>query len=97
MTEDRTLVYDPVAPAVTAARHGRQSLDTLTGKTIGFIDNAKPNFNLLADDLAELLVSRYGVAKVVRHRKRSSANGAGDSALDDIARQCDAVIAGSGD
>lgn len=97
MKEDCMLVYDPVAPAATEARHGRLALDTLAGKTVGFIDNAKPNFNLLADDLAELLVARYGVAKIVRHRKRSSANGAGDAKLDELARECDAVIAGSGD
>ncbi|HWI13899.1 MAG TPA: hypothetical protein VNT02_06575, partial [Burkholderiales bacterium] len=92
MHEDRTLVYDPVAPAAAGARHARLSLDTLAGRTVGFIDNAKPNFNLLADDLAELLVSRHGVAKIVRHRKRSAAIGAGDAVLDDLARQCDAVI-----
>jgi hypothetical protein len=97
MNEARTLVYDPVAPTSNAAQHRRVSLDTLAGKTVGFIDNAKPNFNLLADDLAELLASRYGVSKIVRHRKRSSAMGAGEAALDDIARQCDAVVAGSGD
>lgn len=97
MSTESILVYDPVAPAANAAHHGRLALDTLAGKTIGFIDNAKPNFNLLADELAQLLTSRYGVAGIVRHRKRSSAMGAGDAALDDIARRCDAVIAGSGD
>jgi hypothetical protein len=97
MSDDRVLVYDPVAPTANAARHGRRSLDTLAGKTVGFIDNAKPNFNVLADDLAELLMSRYGVANVVRHRKCSSAMGAGEAKLDELAQQCDAVIAGSGD
>lgn len=97
MSNDRTLVYDPVAPGANAAQHGRLALDSLAGKTVGFIDNAKPNFTLLADDLGELLVSRYGVAKVVRHKKRSSAMGAGDAALDRLAAECDAVIAGSGD
>jgi len=28
----------------------------LRGKTIGFIDNTKPNFDVLADEMAELLV-----------------------------------------
>ena len=97
MSDDRTLVYDPTSPAATAARHARLALDRLAGKTVGFIDNAKPNFNLLADDLAELLKTRYGVAKVVRHKKRSSAMGAGDAALDALTAECDVVIAGSGD
>jgi len=29
-------------------------VDTLKGKVVGFIDNAKPNFNHLADDIGEL-------------------------------------------
>lgn len=97
MSSDRTLVYDPVAPCANEPQHARLALDTLAGKVVGFIDNAKPNFNHLADDLAGLLVSRYGVTKVVRHRKRSSAMGAGDAVLDRLAQECDAVIAGSGD
>jgi hypothetical protein len=97
MSNDRTLVYDPVAPGSSEAKYARRALDTLKGKTVGFIDNAKPNFNLLADDLAELLVLRHGVAKIVRHRKRSAAISAGAETLDTLAAECDLVIAGSGD
>lgn len=92
-----TLVYDPVAPDLATAAHARRALDTLAGKTVGFIDNAKPNFEQLADELAVLLQSRYGVAQVIRHKKRSAAQGAGDAVLDHLANECDAVIAGSGD
>lgn len=92
-----TLVHDPVAPGANAARRGRLALDTLAGATVGFIDNAKPNFEQLADELAQLLVAHHGVARVVRHKKRSSAMGAGDAALDRLAAECDLVIAGSGD
>ena len=45
---------------------------SLAGKTIGFIDNSKPNFNYLVDDLSELLVSKHGVAGVIKRRKRSA-------------------------
>ena len=90
------LVYEPVAPCLTEARESRQSLDSLAGKVIGFIDNAKPNFNHLADDLAELLVGKYGVAGVVRHRKRGQVP-AGDAVIRELAEKCDAVITGSGD
>ena len=91
-----TLIYDPVAPARSEARQSRQALDRLAGKVVGFIDNAKPIFNHLADDLAELLVRNYGVAEVVRHRKRGQVP-AGDAVIREIAEQCDAVITGSGD
>jgi hypothetical protein len=91
------LVYDPVAPCLTAPHESRRSLDRLEGKVIGFIDNAKPNFNLLADDLSELLVGRYGVARVVRQRKRSASQGLAEAAMNALAEECDAVITGSGD
>src|SRR6185295_3246777 len=59
---DRTLVYDPTAPTSNAPRGSAPALDGLAGKVVGFIDNAKPNFHYLVDDLAELLTTQYGVA-----------------------------------
>ena len=47
-------------------------LSSLAGKVVGFIDNAKPNFGLLAEDIAELMKSKLGVARVVTHRKPSA-------------------------
>lgn len=91
------LVFDPVAPCHTEPQQLRHALDGLAGKRVGFIDNAKPNFDHLADDLAELLVSRYGVAAVIKRRKKSAGVPAPDSMLQEIADQCDAVITGSGD
>ncbi len=46
------LVYDPVAPCYNKPQLSRGALDTLAGKTIGFIDNSKPNFQYLVDDLS---------------------------------------------
>ena len=91
----RTRVLDPTAPPHHAPRELR-TLDALAGKTIGFIDNAKPNFNYLVDDLGELLVSRYQVAAVVKHRKPGQVP-VEESALRDMVARCDAVITGSGD
>jgi hypothetical protein len=90
------LAYDPVAPAGKEPRQLRRTLDGLAGKVVGFIDNAKPNFNHLVDDLAELLVSKYGVAEVVKHRKRGQVP-VGDAVMKELAGKCDAIIAGSGD
>ncbi len=92
------IILDPVAPAAIAG-HQRtfQPLDTLKGKVVGFIDNSKPNFSYLADDLAELLVARHGVATVIRHRKLSASIPAPEEAIADVQRQCDLVITGSGD
>ena len=91
-------ILDPIAPAATAAgEHKFRPLNTLKGKVIGFIDNSKPNFNFLVDDLAELLIAKHGVAAVIKHRKLSASRPAPEKAIADIQQQCDLVITGSGD
>ena len=91
-------ILDPVAPAAIGGGGPTfQPLKTLQGKVVGFIDNSKPNFSYLADDLAELLVARHGVAAVIRHRKLSASIPAPGEAIADVIRQCDLVITGSGD
>lgn len=90
------LVHDPVAPRHNAPRQHLHTLDGLAGKVVGFIDNAKPNFHLLVDDIAGLLISRHGVASVIKHRKGGQV-AVDDSVLTQFAKQCDLVIAGSGD
>lgn len=91
------LLYDPTAPRRADAGGKGEKLDSLAGKIVGFIDNAKPNFNHLVDDLAELLVEQYGVKSVVKRRKRSASVPAPEEIVRELADQCDVVIAGSGD
>jgi len=90
-------LYDPTGVPPVAAQDVEPTLTSLRGKVVGFIDNSKPNFSFLADDLAELLQSRHGVAQVLRHRKRAASVPAAEDVLDAFARDCDLVIAGSGD
>lgn len=94
---DSMLVYDPVAPCLTQPRESRQSLDSLAGKVIGFIDNSKPNFNHLVEELSRVLVERHGAKGVVLRRKRSASQGLSEAAMDELVGQVDAVITGSGD
>lgn len=92
------IVLDPVAPAgVASSNQVFHALPTLQGKVVGFIDNSKPNFNFLADDLGELLMSKYGVAGIVRHRKKTASVSAPAEVFADVKKQCDLVITGSGD
>jgi len=91
-------LYDPTAPGEEAeAGPPRAGLAGLSGAVVGFIDNAKPNFDHLVDDLAEMLVNRYGVRRVVTRRKPSASIPARPEMLDELAGECDVVIAGSGD
>jgi hypothetical protein len=93
----RAIVLDPTAPAGSAPCHARRALDGLKGKVVGFIDNSKPNFHHLVDDLAGLLLSRHGVVSVIKHRKRSASIPAPPPVHADLKEQCDLVITGSGD
>ncbi len=88
-------ILDPKAPA-NAAEFQPSNLKALAGATVGFIDNAKLNFNHLVDDLGELLERDYGVARIVKHRKRGQVP-VGDEVMQELSSQCDAVITGSGD
>ena len=97
MTPESSLVFDPTSPSYNVVQQAATALGSLQGKVVGFIDNSKPNFNHLAADLKDLLVSRYGAARVVTHRKRSASMGAGAAVLDELAKECDLVITGSGD
>ena len=91
-------VVDPVPPRHPPAgtTMARPSV-SLAGATVGFIDNSKPNFSFLADDLESLLRERFGVARVVRHRKPNASIGAEPQVLDRLASECAVVVSGSGD
>jgi hypothetical protein len=91
------LLYDPTATREPQAGAAGKQLDTLAGKVVGFIDNAKPNFNHLVDDLADVLVARYGVRQVIKRRKTSASLPAPEEIVRELADECDVVIAGSGD
>jgi hypothetical protein len=94
------VLFDPTAPrreAEDAPGTARAALAGLAGKVVGFIDNAKPNFGVLAGDLGELLKAKYGVKEIITRRKRSASVPANPDVIDELAQVCDVVITGSGD
>lgn len=91
------LLYDPTAPRQDAMPAKQLKLDALAGKTVGFIDNAKPNFDHLVDDLGRLFMEQYGVARVVKRRKSSASIPVAPDVVNELAAQCDLIVTGSGD
>ncbi len=91
------LLYNPTAPRFDLAQTAKRSLDALEGAVVGFIDNTKPNFSHLVDDLADLLIRNYGVKKVIKRQKRASSVPVPGDVLDHLISNCDLVITGSGD
>ena len=93
-------LFDPTAPRrdTESGRSGANlAIAGLAGKVVGFIDNAKPNFGLLADDLGDLLMSKYGVARIIKRRKPSASVPAKAEVIEELSAACDVVITGSGD
>ena len=67
------------------------------GRTVGFLDNTKSNFDRLVTDLGELLRERYGVAGIVHRKKANASTPAPEELVEELAKQCDVVFAGSAD
>ena len=70
---------------------------TLAGRTVGFLDNTKTNFDRLADEIGALLRAEHGVKAVIRRRKSNASTPAPPEILAELAKACDVVFAGSAD
>ena len=69
----------------------------LTGLTVGFLDNTKPNFDRLAGAIGRLLAEGHGAKAIVHRRKATVSNPAAPELIAELAKACDVVFAGSGD
>jgi hypothetical protein len=67
------------------------------GRTVGFLDNTKANFDRLAEAMGELLRDRHGVQTVVHRRKANASTPAAPELIAELAKTCDVVFAGSAD
>jgi hypothetical protein len=70
---------------------------SLRGRTVGFLDNTKANFDRLVMDMGALLRERFGVNGVVHRKKANAASPAPREILEELAKHCDVVFAGSAD
>jgi hypothetical protein len=93
----RIKLLSPIG-VVSAAGFTAPALPTsLTGRTLGFIDNNKPNFDRLVADMAELMTERFGVGRVIHQKKANASTPAPPEVLAELAKECDVVLAGSAD
>jgi hypothetical protein len=90
-------VLSPVGVAGSGGVNVPQLPRSLAGRTVGFIDNRKANFDLLADEIGAILSAEHGVKAVIRRRKANAATPAAPEILAGLAKDCDVVFAGSAD
>lgn len=89
-------VYNPIGPSAVEAKSLRLGLDCMAGKVIGIVDNSKPNFHEMVDDMEALLTGRHGVSKVVKYRK-DAVGAVPDDVFKALTTECDAILLGIGD
>ncbi len=68
----------------------------LNGKTVGFLDNGKRNFDVYLDRTEELLRERFNF-NAIHRRKEAPIKGITGELFHDLVERCDVVITGSGD
>ena len=89
-------VLSPVAVSKVSQEAPLPLPADLAGKTIGFLDNTKTNFDLLAQRMETLLRERFPLAGAVHQKKGNAATPAPPEALAALAG-VDLVVTGSAD
>jgi len=89
-------VLSPVAESKVSQQAPLALPTDLAGKTIGFLDNTKTNFDRLTRQMEALLRERYGLTTAVYQKKANAATPAPAEVLAALAR-VDLVVTGSAD
>jgi hypothetical protein len=89
-------VLDPTPGTAPPVGRPALRLDTLKGKTVGFISNGKEGTKGFFTHLERMLKADHGVANVVL-RTKSNYSAPADPHIAAEVRQWDAVISGLGD
>jgi len=89
-------VLSPVAESKVSQEASLPRPTDLAGRTLGFLDNTKTNFDLLARRMEALLRERYALGSVVYERKANSSTPAPPEVLARL-RAVDLVVTGSAD
>jgi len=89
-------VLDPTPGTAAPLGQLAPRLDTLQGKTVGFISNGKEGTKGFFKNLDQILREEYGVAKVVS-RTKSNYSAPADAHIVAEIKGWDAVVSGLGD
>ena len=90
------IVLDPTSGPIVERGHRAERPASLEGKTVGFLDNSKPNSDKVLRYLDELL-RQHGITASVHRRKPTSSRVAPAELLEELAREVDLVVPGVGD
>ena len=68
----------------------------LAGKVLGLLDNTKEQADVILKTIGDALRERYGVAKVVIHRKEIFSKPAADELINEMAKEVQVAVAALG-
>ena len=97
MAQSEHIQVNPVTQPIVAPFDGAPRLASLAGTRLGIIDDSKRNADVLLEELAEILRTRYEITEVKWHRKPSASRPADPTALKELTEQVDSVIIAIGD
>ena len=97
MARSEHVLVNPVTQPIVAPFDGAPRLASLAGTRLGLIDDSKRNADVLLEELAEVLRTRYEITEVKWHRKPSASRPTDPTALKELTEQVDSVIIGIGD
>ncbi len=88
---DTVIALNPVSRAAgLGSEHGR-GLSDLSGRTVGFLSNNKPNADVVLGRVAARLAERFGIA--ARHYNKGVPSlCAAEELIEEIVRDCQAVV-----
>ena len=97
MAQNEHVLVNPVTQPIVAPFDGAPRLASLAGTRLGIIDDSKRNADVLLEELAEILRTRYEITEVKWHRKPSASRPTDPKALKELTDQVDSVIIAIGD
>lgn len=86
-----SVIVNPTSGSPAPDTGPRVVLDGLAGRRVGFLSNNKPNAGVVLERLEDLLHRRFGIV-ARRYLKPVPSLGAEAPLLDEIRRECDAVV-----
>lgn len=94
-----SVIMDPTGQAarVEGAMQLATRPESVSGRTVGLVDNGKQNAGRFVDELGKVLVERYGVGSVVLRKKPVATVDAPVELLEDLHDAADVVVIGVGD
>jgi hypothetical protein len=95
--QDEYVLVNPTTEPLIAPFNGAPRLPALAGTRLGLIDDSKRNADVLLEELAGILRTRYEISEVKWHRKPSASRPADPAAIRELAEHCDSVIIAIGD